>query len=137
MLQREIRTAQFQKAQYERQEEEHRLVPGRTRVVIPSSGVTTDDSDGVRQVVRYTVEVHQVDAEGRIILSWAVTHRYNEFWELDRAIRDWAVAKGNRQVIEDVRSKMAEIPGKRLVPGLSSNFVETRRAGLEKYLQVS
>jgi hypothetical protein len=33
--------------------------------------------------------------------------------------------------------KTVDLPGKRLVPNMSANFVETRRAALEKYLQVS
>lgn len=134
-LQREQRTAEFQKSQYEQQEEANRLVPGRTRVSIPSTVVVDDEHDMMRQVVRYQVEIRQVGDDGRTLLSWVVLHRYNEFWELDRAIRDWAAHAGNWRLTDDLRNKVVEIPGKRLVPSISSSFVESRRAGLEKYLQ--
>lgn len=131
-LQREVRTAEFQKRQYEQQEEENRLVPGRTKVDIPRTSLADDEG---RQVVRYNVEIRQVEPDGRTRLSWIVTHRYNEFWELDRAIREVAATSNNIAFVEAVRTKMKEIPGKRLVPSLSASFVESRRAGLEKYLQ--
>jgi len=134
-LLREKRTAEFQKAQYEQQEEENRLVPGRTRVTIPSSLISPGDHEGGRQIVRYNVEIQQVGEDGRVVLSWVVTHRYNEFYELDRALHEWASTSNDPRLQEDIR-KVVDLPGKRLVPNISANFVETRRAGLEKYLQV-
>jgi sorting nexin-25 len=134
-LLREKRTAEFQKAQYEQQEEENRLMPGRTSVSIPSTLITPGDHEGGRQIVRYNVEIRQVGDDGRIHLTWVVTHRYNEFYELDRALREWAASVNHPQVSEDLKS-VVDLPGKRLVPNLSSYFVESRRAGLERYLQV-
>lgn len=121
-LQRERRTAEFQVAQFRQQEEENRLVPGRTSVCIPSAAVSDD-----HQIVRYTVEISQVH-DGRAIVSWTVAHRYSEFWDLDRALRD----SGDPRIIAALR---VELPGKSLVPSMSSSFVESRRAGLERYLE--
>jgi sorting nexin-25 len=135
-LMREQRAAQFQKTQYEQQREENRLVPGRTQVSIPSTLISRGDHEGGRQIVRYNVEIKQTGEDGRVLTSWIVTHRYNEFYQLDRRLHDWATASTNPQLAEDMR-KTVDLPGKRLVPNMSANFVETRRAALEKYLQVS
>jgi sorting nexin-25 len=134
-VRREQRTAIFQKAQFEQQEEENRLVPGRTKVDIPSAVVTTEEGEG-KQVVRYTIEVKQVGEDGAVRVAWVVARRYNEFWELDRAIKEWAITSGDHTLLEEVRWKIAELPGKKLVPNVSSSFIESRKLGLEKYLQV-
>jgi sorting nexin-25 len=135
-VRREQRTAIFQKAQFEQQEEENRLVPGRTEVTIPSAVVTTEEGEG-KQVVRYTIEVKQRGEDGGVRVAWVVARRYNEFWELDRGIREWAVTSGDSSVLDEVKWKVAELPGKKLVPNVSSSFVESRRLGLERYIQVS
>ncbi|KAK8866014.1 hypothetical protein IAR55_001165 [Kwoniella newhampshirensis] len=134
-VRREQRTAIFQKAQFEQQEEENRLVPGRTRVTIPTSVITTEDGDSGKQVVRYTIEVTQVSEEGRLGPGWVVARRYNEFWELDKALRDWAATKGDQALMEQLKHGVVEMPGKKLVPNMSASFVESRRNGLERYLQ--
>ncbi|ODO11762.1 hypothetical protein I350_00546 [Cryptococcus amylolentus CBS 6273] len=141
-VRREIRAKEWQKREFIRQEEENRLVPGRTRLDIPSA-VVCDDADGAansavglgaKQVVRYTVRVSQV-SHGQTIPGWVVTRRYNEFWEMDKSLREWASARGEIGVIDTL--KRVEIPGKRIVGlgSISSGFVESRRAALEKYLQ--
>ncbi|WVQ62101.1 uncharacterized protein L199_000239 [Kwoniella botswanensis] len=132
-VRREQRTAIFQKAQFEQQEEENRLIPSRTRVSIPSSVITSEDGESGKQVVRYTIEVSQVDEDGKIRLGWVVARRYNEFYELDKALKDWAMERND--LTDELKSRMVEMPGKRLVPNLSASFVESRRMGLEKYLQ--
>jgi sorting nexin-25 len=119
-LRRELRTAELEVAQYRRQEEENRLVPGRTRGTIPHA-VTEG------QVVRYTLEIAQTQDE-RVVLAWHVTHRYSEFWELDRALRD-------DPSLGEAMRHVTDLPGKRLVPLTNAGFVESRRAGLEKYIQ--
>lgn len=119
-LRRELRTAELEVAQYRRQEEENRLVPGRTRCTIPHA-VTEG------QVVRYTLEIAQTQEE-RIVLAWHVTHRYSEFWELDRALRDDAS-------LGEAMRHVSDLPGKRIVPLTNAGFVESRRAGLENYIQ--
>ncbi|KAL7424773.1 tRNA (guanine-N(7)-)-methyltransferase (tRNA(m7G46)-methyltransferase) [Cryptotrichosporon argae] len=129
-VRRAQRTAAFQKTQYEQQEEANRLVPGRTRVAVPASVVADEHRE--KHVVRYTVEVAQVLADGQVVAAWAVARRYNEFWELDRTLREWAA---RRPDAADEVSRIAELPGKRLVTNMSASFVESRRAGLEKYLQ--
>ncbi|WWC58463.1 uncharacterized protein I303_101005 [Kwoniella dejecticola CBS 10117] len=135
-VRREQRTAIFQKAQFEQQEEENRLIPGRTRVTIPSSVITTEDGESGKQVVRYTIEVSQVDEDQKVVLGWVVARRYNEFYELDKALKEWALDKSeDLALLDDMKNKVVEIPGKRLVPNTSASFVESRRAGLERYLQ--
>jgi hypothetical protein len=37
----------------------------------------------------------------------------------------------------DIKKHLVELPSKKLVPVLSGNQLDTRRAGLERYLQVS
>ncbi|ORY33714.1 PXA domain-domain-containing protein [Naematelia encephala] len=134
-IRREQRTAIFQKAQFEQQEEENRLVPGRTQVHIPSAVVTAEEHDGGKHVVRYTIEVKQGGSEGQPSAGWVVARRYNEFWELDKSLREWAAAKGDRSLLEHLKWRVADLPAKKLVPNLSASFVETRRIGLERYLQ--
>lgn len=142
-VQREIRAKQWQKQEFERVQDESRLMPSRTRVSIPSAAVTEDTENasastlgvvGPKQVVRYTIHVCQID-DGHPAAKWAVSRRYNEFWELDKNLREWASERGALEAIETLRK--VEIPGKSLVGNISANFVESRRTGLEKYLQVS
>ncbi|WWC86349.1 uncharacterized protein L201_001222 [Kwoniella dendrophila CBS 6074] len=135
-VRREQRTAIFQKAQFEQQEEENRLVPGRTTISIPSSIMTPEDGESGKQVVKYTIEVNQTGEDGNTIFGWVVVRRYNEFYELDKSLKDWAAEKGEKSsLMEEFKRKTVEMPGKRLVPNLSASFVESRRAGLERYLQ--
>lgn len=142
-VQRETRAKQWQKQEFERVQDESRLMPSRTRVSIPSAAVTEDTENasastlgvvGPKQVVRYTIHVCQID-DGHPAAKWAVSRRYNEFWELDKNLREWASEHGALEATETLRK--LEIPGKSLVGNISANFVESRRIGLEKYLQVS
>jgi sorting nexin-25 len=114
----DLRASVFQKAQYEHQEKEGRLAPGRTTIEIPNAVVT--DQDG-KPVARYAVKITQRDET--VNTAWVVYRRYNEFFELDRALREHA----------DLRR--IDLPGKRLGPSTSSSLIESRRSGLEKYLQ--
>ena len=132
-VRREQRTAIFQKAQFEQHEEEGRIVAGTTAVSIPTAVIVSDDGDGGKQVVRYSVTVRQGDADSDDAPHWTVARRYNEFWELDRGLRDWAAASGHAGLLKG----MDELPPKKLVPNLSATFIESRRQGLERYLQVS
>jgi sorting nexin-25 len=133
-VRQETRACIFQKAQYDQQEEENRLVPGRTRLSVPSHIDTLDEG---KQVVRYVVRIDQVDDEGQTLLSWNVARRYNEFHDLDKGVRDWAIATGDKQILGAVKRQIAELPGKKLVPVLSSQQLDARRSGLERYLKVS
>ena len=129
-VRREQRTAIFQKAQYEQQEEEHRLIPGRTLVSVPTAATAADIVDG-KQVVRYTIEVKQTSEDGQPVTAWVVTRRYNDFWEVDRALREWTSSTGQSFLLHGVQ----ELPPKKLVPNLSAPFIETRRQGLQRFLQ--
>ena len=120
---RELRELTFQRAQYEQQEAENRLVPDRTKVAIVSSTSTTEE-DG-KQVVRYLIEVQQLATDGSFASGWIVARRYNDFFAMHQRLKEKYVA---------VRG--LDFPGKRLVTSLSSSFVDTRRAALERYLQV-
>jgi len=120
---RELRELTFQRAQYEQQEAENRLVPDRTKVAIVSSTNMTEE-DG-KQVVRYLIEVQQLATDGSFASGWIVARRYNDFFAMHQRLKEKYVA---------VRG--LDFPGKRLVTSLSSSFVDTRRAALEKYLQV-
>ncbi|KIR43650.1 hypothetical protein I307_00311 [Cryptococcus deuterogattii 99/473] len=140
-VQRVTRAKQWQKQEFERAQDESRLMPSRTRISIPSAAVTEDTENasastlgvvGPKQVVRYDIHVCQID-DGHPAAKWAVSRRYNEFWELDKNLREWASEHGALEAIEALRK--LEIPGKSLVGNISANFVESRRIGLEKYLQ--
>ena len=120
---RELRELTFQRAQYEQQEAENRLVPDRTKVAIVSSASTTEE-DG-KQVVRYLIEVQQLATDGSFASGWIVARRYNDFFAMHQRLKEKYVA---------VRG--LDFPGKRLVTSLSSSFVDTRRTALERYLQV-
>jgi sorting nexin-25 len=120
---RELRELTFQRAQYEQQEAENRLVPDRTKVAIVSSTSMTEE-DG-KQVVRYLIEVQQLAIDGSFASGWIVARRYNDFFAMHQRLKEKYVA---------VRG--LDFPGKRLVTSLSSSFVDTRRAALERYLQV-
>jgi len=120
---RELRELTFQRAQYEQQEAENRLVPDRTKVAIVSS-INMTEEDG-KQVVRYLIEVQQLATDGSFASGWIVARRYNDFFAMHQRLKEkYVVVRG------------LDFPGKRLVTSLSSSFVDTRRTALERYLQV-
>ncbi|EIW64125.1 uncharacterized protein TRAVEDRAFT_158064 [Trametes versicolor FP-101664 SS1] len=120
-LTRELRELMFQKSQYEQQENANRLLSDRTRVAIVNS--TVGEEDG-KQVVRYLIEVQQLAQDGSFASGWVVARRYNEFFNMHNKLRERYVMVRN-----------LDFPGKRLVTSLSGSFVDSRRIGLEKYLQ--
>jgi len=121
-LNREIRELSFQKTQYELQESANRLVSDRTKLAIVNSTV---GEEGGKSVVRYIVEVQQLAIDGSFATGWVVARRYNEFLQMHNRLRDkYALVRG------------LDFPGKRIVTGLSGHFLDTRRAALEKYMQV-
>lgn len=137
-VRRETRTSIFQKAQYEQQEEENRLEPGKTRVTIPRHIDTSEDG---KQVVRYIVRIEQSShnsdgAIGSSALHWDVARRYNDFHELDKSVRDVGFSTQDRGMQQELRKKIPELPGKKIAPVLSSAQLDSRRSGLERYLQV-
>ncbi|GLB35839.1 putative sorting nexin C terminal [Lyophyllum shimeji] len=118
---RDLRELKFQKLQYEQQESANRLIPDRTKLSIVSSTV---GEEAGKSVVRYLVEVQQLAADGKHASGWVVARRYNEFFNLHNKLRERYGLVRN-----------LDFPGKRLVTALSGSFVDTRRVGLEKYLQ--
>ncbi|KAJ3837342.1 PhoX domain-containing protein [Lentinula raphanica] len=118
---RELRELNFQKVQYEQQESANRLLSDRTKVTIVSSAVGEEEG---KTVVRYLIEVQQLGQDGTFSSGWVVARRYNEFFNMHNKLREKHSAVRN-----------LEFPGKRLVPHLSTSFVDTRRIALEKYLQ--
>ncbi|KAG5638384.1 hypothetical protein H0H81_000280 [Sphagnurus paluster] len=120
-MNRDLREFKFQKVQYEEQESANRLFSDRTKVSILSS--TVGEEEG-KSVVRYLVEVQQLSSDGSHASGWVVARRYNEFFNLHTKLRE------RYGLIRNL-----DFPGKRLVTALSGSFVDTRRVGLEKYLQ--
>jgi sorting nexin-25 len=121
-LRREMRALTFQKSQFESQESENKLMPGRTSVII--SGTTVGQADG-QSFQLYLVEVHQLASDGTFGSGWIVTRRYSEFAILHANLREKYLA-----------ARQLDFPSKRLVASCNEGFIEQRKAGLEKYLQV-
>ncbi|KAF5352451.1 hypothetical protein D9756_005902 [Leucocoprinus leucothites] len=120
-MSRELRELQFQRTQYEQQENANRLVSDRTKVSIVSSTVSEESG---KSVVRYLVEVQQLAPDGSFASGWVVARRYNEFFNMHNRLREkYALVKN------------LDFPGKRLVTTLSGSFVDMRKVALEKYLQ--
>jgi sorting nexin-25 len=119
---RELRELRFQKTQYEQQEAANKLISDRAKISIVSSAVAEENG---KNVVRYLIEVQQLAIDGGFASGWVVARRYNEFLAMHQKLREKYALVRN-----------LDFPGKRLVTALSGNFVDTRRAALEKYMQV-
>ncbi|KAG0088556.1 Intermediate filament protein [Podila epicladia] len=121
-LRREILSMEYQKTQYEVQEAENMIMPGRSSVSITSSTV---GHDGSKEFALYVIEVHQMAQDGSFASGWVITRRYSEFFALHQQLKEkFAVVR------------QYELPGKRGFLKLQKSFVEGRRIGLEKYLQL-
>lgn len=119
-LLRELRKLRFQKSQYEEQETQNQLVPGRTSVTI--SGTTVGQANN-QSFQLYLVEVHQLALDSSFTSGWIVTRRYSEFDKLHSRLKEkFALA--------------VDLPGKSLVERYADTFIEQRKLGLEKYLKV-
>src|SRR5258708_21251179 len=121
-LAKEMRELAFQKTQCEIQEKENRLDPDRNRIFI-SSSVTTETER--KHVVRYLVEVQQLNPDSKPVFGWVVSRRYNDFFAMHQKLKERYASVRN-----------LDFPGKRLVTALSNSFVDSRRNALEAYLQV-
>jgi sorting nexin-25 len=128
-LRRELRATRFRKMQYEQQEIDYRLDPERTRLSIPNATILAEEAG--KQIVRYVVEIQQYSMEGDFLQGWAVARRYNEFWDLQHAL------KGSSRVGPEIKAKGLDVPAKKLLPKLTDTFVEGRRLALESYMRVS
>lgn len=124
-LRREIRALTFQTAQYQSQESENKLLPGRTSVVISGTTIGHSDAGGGQNFQLYLVELHQLATDGTFGSGWIVTRRYSEFATLHASLKEKYVA-----------ARQLDLPGKKLVTSYNDTFIESRRVGLEKYLQV-
>ncbi|KAG0340652.1 Intermediate filament protein [Podila horticola] len=121
-LRREILSMEYQKTQYEVQEEENMIMPGRSTISITSSTV---GHDGSKEFALYVIEVHQMAQDGSFASGWVIARRYSEFFALHQQLKEkFAVVR------------QYELPGKRGFLKLQKSFVESRRIGLEKYLQL-
>ncbi|KAG8935713.1 Intermediate filament protein [Tulasnella sp. 418] len=125
-MNRELRELSFTRTQFEKQEAENRLYPDRTKIFISSTAVGNigDGEEGGKQVVRYLVEVQQLGVDGSFASGWLIARRYNEFYAMHQQLKEKFIL---------VRS--LEFPPKKLVTSLAMSFIDTRRAGLEKYMQ--
>ncbi|KAG0281295.1 Intermediate filament protein [Linnemannia exigua] len=121
-LRREILSMEYQKTQYEVQEEENMIMPGRSTINITSSTV---GHDGSKEFALYVIEVHQLAQDGSFASGWVIARRYSEFFALHQQLKE-KFASIVRQY---------ELPGKRGFLKLQKSFVEGRRIGLERYLQ--
>jgi sorting nexin-25 len=138
-LRREMRALEFQKRQWESQESENKLVPGRTTVTI--SGTTVGQADG-QSFQLYLVEVHQLALDGTYASGWIVTRRYSEFANLHLNLKVSTHPSTPFHVADALMqekfypARQLDFPGKRLVTSYNENFIEQRKSELEKYLQV-
>ncbi|KAF9544927.1 Intermediate filament protein [Mortierella hygrophila] len=121
-LRREILSMEYQKTQYEVQEEENMIMPGRSTINITSSTV---GHDGSKEFALYVIEVHQLAQDGSYASGWVIARRYSEFFALHQQLKE----KFSSIV------RQYELPGKRGFLKLQRSFVEGRRIGLERYLQ--
>jgi sorting nexin-25 len=128
-LRRELRATRFRKMQYEQQEIDYRLDSERTKLTIPNATVLAEEAG--KQIVRYVVEIQQHSIEGELLQGWAVARRYNEFWDLQHAL------KASPAVGPELKARNLDVPSKKLLPTLTDTFVEGRRVALERYMRVS
>ena len=122
---REIQSLSFQKEELSVAAVDKRmLVKGQLRISIPTTSV---GQSGGSSFICYLIEVRQLTVDGQEARRWYVTRRYSNFIELDKTLKDKIRSSALRE---------ANLPGKRIVTSMSSAFIQSRRTGLEKYLQV-
>ncbi|KAF9283865.1 Intermediate filament protein [Mortierella alpina] len=121
-LRRDILGKEYQKTQYEVQEEENMIMPGRSTISITSSTVS---HDGSKEFALYEIQVFQLAQDGSCASGWVIARRYSEFFALHQQLKEKFPA-----IV-----RQYELPGKRGFLKLQKSFVESRRIGLERYLQ--
>lgn len=125
-LRREIRAATFQKEQLESQAAQNELSPSRTRITIPATTVGQASAAASGATFQlYLIEVHTLTDEGAFQSGWITTRRYSEFLSLYNKLKE-----------KFPSTCILDFPSKRLVGAWSKEFIEQRRVGLERYLQV-
>ena len=124
-LAREVRATVYQRDQLAAQAAEDEISSKRTRITIPGTSIGQVQNLGTQTFQLYLVEVRQLGDAGTTKAAWIVTKRYSEFAALHDRLRDrYAPARS------------LDFPSKRLVGAWSKEFIEQRRLGLERYLQV-
>jgi sorting nexin-25 len=119
-LQREIRRKELQRQQYVIQESDNSLY-GRSTIKIKSIQVGREE-DG-KEFALYAIEVSRNAGERMPAATWVVTRRYSEFLELHQNLRSRYPSVRN-----------LDFPRRRVVMKLQSEFLQKRRAALERYL---
>ncbi|SPQ27034.1 7dacb474-de41-4d35-b000-50e808d39aeb [Thermothielavioides terrestris] len=119
-LQREIRRKELQRQQYVIQESDNSLY-GRSTIKIKSIQVGREE-DG-KEFAVYAIEVSRNAGERMPAATWVVYRRYSEFLELHQKLRSRYPSVRN-----------LDFPRRRVVMKLQSEFLQKRRAALEKYL---
>jgi sorting nexin-25 len=120
-LQREIRRKEMQKQQYIVQESDNSLY-GRAAVSIKSVMIGREE-DG-HEYALYVVEVRKQAGNQMPGATWAVTRRYSQFHELHKRLR------ARFPAVKDL-----DFPRRQTLFTLQKDFIEKRRAGLERYLR--
>lgn len=124
-LAREVRATMYQRDQLAAQAAEDEISSKRTRITIPGTSIGQVQNLGTQTFQLYLVEVRQLGDAGATKAAWIVTKRYSEFAALHDRLRD-----------RYTPARSLDFPSKRLVGAWSKEFIEQRRFGLERYLQV-
>lgn len=119
-LQREVHRKELQRQQYIVQESDNSLY-GRATVSIQRIMVGNDE-DG-KEFAMYVIEVRKRATDQVPAAAWVVARRYSEFHELNKRLRARFGAVRN-----------LEFPRRQVVLKLQKDFLQKRRAALEKYL---
>lgn len=120
-LQREIKRKEMQKRQYVVQESDNSLY-GRAAISIKSVMVGREE-DG-HEFALYVIEVRRQAGEQMPSATWAVTRRYSQFHELHKRL------KARFPNVKDL-----DFPRRQTLFTLQKDFLQKRRATLERYLR--
>ncbi|KAF2764634.1 putative intermediate filament protein [Teratosphaeria nubilosa] len=120
-LQREIKRKEMQKQQYAVQESDNSLY-GRAAVSIKSVMIGREE-DG-HEYALYVIEVRRQAGDQMPAATWAVTRRYSQFHELHKRLR------ARFPAVKDL-----DFPRRQTLFTLQKDFIQKRRAILERYLR--
>ncbi|KXT02562.1 hypothetical protein AC578_10649 [Pseudocercospora eumusae] len=120
-LQREIKRKEMQKQQYVVQESDNSLF-GRTALSIKSVLVGREE-DG-HEYAMYVIEVRRQAGDQLPAATWSVTRRYSQFHELHKRL------KARFPAVKDY-----DFPRRQTLFTLQKDFLQKRRATLERYLR--
>lgn len=120
-IQREINRKELQRQQYIVQESDNSLY-GRAIISIKSIMVGTDEEG--KEFALYVIEVNRAAGEQMPAATWVVARRYSEFHQLNKRLR-----------ARYPSIKNLDFPRRQVVLKLQKDFLQKRRAMLERYLQ--